>query len=109
MITDMGMLPTNDLYYKDNIESFNKEDFIYYRNIDGNQIYMCYNAVNPKIWSKVFNIFNENDIEYQIKKNYDNSHNAISGSNGWFIDQEIMYNNLINYENLKILTDLLKD
>ena len=108
MITDMDMLPTNESYYKDNIESFKKEDFIYYRNIDGNQIYMCYNAANPKIWSKVFNIFNENDIEYQIKKNYDNSYNAIPGSNGWFIDQEIMYNNLINYENLKILNRPIK-
>jgi hypothetical protein len=68
MITDMDMLPTNDVYYKNNLENFNTEDFIYYRNINENQIYMCYNAANPRIWSKVFNIFNENDIEYQIKK-----------------------------------------
>ena len=109
MITDMDMLPTNDLYYKNNIENFNTEDFIYYRNVDGNQIYMCYNAATPQTWSKVFNIFDKNDIEYQINKNYLNSYNAIPGSNGWYIDQQIMYKKLINYKNLKILNRPIKD
>jgi len=108
MITDMDMLPTNDLYYKNNIENFNTEDFIYYRYVDGNQIYIMYNAANPQTWSKVFNIFDKNDIEYQINKNYLNSYNGIPGSNGWFIDQEIMYNKLINYEKLKILNRPIK-
>ena len=44
MITDMDMLPTNDKYYKENLENYSHDDFIYYRNIDHRQIYMCYNA-----------------------------------------------------------------
>jgi hypothetical protein len=64
---------------------------------------MCYNAAHPSIWAKIFSIYSENDIENQINKNYENNYNGIPGSDGWFIDQKIMYSKLINYENLKIL------
>ncbi len=105
MITDMDMLPTKPNYYKDGLEKFKKEDFIYYRNIDLHncQIYMCYNASHPSNWSNIFNIHNETDIENRIKENYNNNYNGIPGSTGWFIDQEIMYNNLINYKYLHVL------
>ena len=103
MITDMDMLPSNDTYYKSGLENFTKNDFIYYRNIDGNQIYMCYNAAHPSVWKRVFNIYNEKDIENKILENYSILYNGIPGSNGWYIDQQIMYKNLINYEYLKIL------
>jgi hypothetical protein len=33
---------------------------------------------------------------------------GIPGDTGWFIDQEIMYNKLINYQNLKILDRPIK-
>lgn len=103
MITDMDMLPMNDTYYKSGLENFNKNDFIYYRNIDGNQIYMCYNASHPSTWGKIFSIYNENDIENRINENYNENYNGIPGSVGWYIDQEVMYNRLINYEGLKVL------
>ena len=109
MITDMDMLPTNDTYYKQGIDLINPEkDFIYYRNIDGNQIYMCYNAAHPSVWSNVFNIKSEHDIEIELNNHYNNSYNGIPGSTGWFIDQEIMYKKLINYPNLKVLNRPIK-
>jgi hypothetical protein len=108
MITDMDMLPTNDSYYKKDLDKFTKDDFIYYRYIDGNQIYMCYNAAHPNIWSKLFNINNEKDIENKLLQNYINDYNSNPGCNGWFIDQEIMYKNLINYKNLKVLNRQIK-
>jgi hypothetical protein len=103
MITDMDMLPTKGDYYKNNLEHFNKNDFIYYRNIDGDQIYMCYNASHPSTWSKVFDIQNENDIYNKIIDNYNHNYNGIPGSTGWFIDQQIMFKYLKNYKHLKIL------
>ena len=103
MITDMDMLPMNDRYYKDGLENFNKDDFVYYRHVDGNQIYMCYNAAHPSLWSKLFNIYSQEDIERRIRENYNDGYNGIPGSTGWFLDQEIMYKTLINYENLKVL------
>jgi hypothetical protein len=108
MITDMDMLPTNITYYTKDLETYDSNDFIYYRNIDGNQIYMCYNAAHPKVWGKLFNINNKNDIINKINDNYENNYDGIPGSNGWFIDQEIMYKTLINYEHLKILNRPLK-
>jgi hypothetical protein len=103
MITDMDMLPTNDKFYKDGLEHFTKKDFIYYRHIDGKQIYMCYNAAHPSVWSEVFNIGSEKDIERELINNYYIQYNGTPGSSGWYGDQEIMYNKLINYPNLKIL------
>ena len=103
MITDMDMLPTNDKYYKEGIDIFTHNDFIYYREISGNQIYMCYNAAHPEIWGNVFGIKCEKNIEDKINETYVENYNGIPGSNGWFKDQEIMYNCLIKYPHLKIL------
>ena len=108
MITDIDMLPTNDRYYKHDIEKYDIDDFIYYRHIDNQQIYMCYNAAHPKIWSTVFSIKNEKDIEDNIYTNYDKTYNGVPGSNGWFIDQETMYNKLIVYPHLKVLNRPIK-
>lgn len=108
MITDMDMLPTNDNYYKSGLDNFVKDDFIYYRNVDGDQIYMCYNAAHPDTWKKVFNVNNEDDIEKKITDTYNKNYNGIPGSSGWFIDQKLMYINLINYPHLKILNRPIK-
>lgn len=108
MITDMDMLPTNEKYYKSGLEQYTINDFIYYRNVDGNQIYMCYNAAHPSTWSAVFNVKHISDIETIVDKTYQSNYNGIPGSNGWFIDQEIMYKNLIRYKNLKVLNRPIK-
>jgi hypothetical protein len=108
MITDMDMLPTNSNYYCNNLENFSVNDFIYYRHIDGNQIYMCYNAAHPSTWKKVFNINSEEDIKNRINSTYNTSYNGVPGSNGWFIDQEIMYTMLIQYPHLKVLNRPIK-
>jgi hypothetical protein len=102
IISDMDMLPTNSKYYCSDLDHFQKDDFIYYRHIDPKkQIYMCYNAAHPSVWKKVFNINSKQDIINRINETYQNNYNGIPGSTGWFIDQEIMYNNLINYPHLK--------
>ena len=108
MITDMDMLPMNDTYYTANLEQYTQDDFIYYRHIDGNQIYMCYNAAHPKTWGKVFNINSEVDIEAAIRANYNAQYNGIPGSTGWFIDQLIMYEKLFGYPHLKVLNRPIK-
>jgi hypothetical protein len=108
MITDMDMLPTNSIYYCSNLENFTVDDFIYYRHIDGNQIYMCYNAAHPSVWKKVFNVNSVEDIIQKINDTYNKSYNGIPGSTGWFIDQELMYSHLINYPFLKVLNRPIK-
>jgi hypothetical protein len=108
MITDMDMLPMNSSYYCNGLENFVINDFIYYRHIDGNQIYMCYNAAHPSTWKNVFNIHNKEDIKTRIYMTYNKSYNGVPGGNCWSIDQEIMYTYLINYPNLKVLNRPIK-
>jgi hypothetical protein len=108
MITDMDMLPMNDRYYKDGLELYKKEDFIYYRYIDSDQIFMCYNAAHPSVWSSVFSISNEEDIKNRLNQTYNSAYSGVPGNIGWFTDQQIMYEKLINYENLKVLNRPIK-
>jgi hypothetical protein len=103
MITDMDIFPTNFDYFTKGLENFKIDDFIYYRNIVGNQIYMCYNAAHPKTWSTCFNIKNIKDIENKLIENYPHDYDGVPGKSGWFTDQLIMYNVLHNYPNLKVL------
>jgi len=108
MITDMDMLPTNDRYYQSGLESFTTSDFIYYRNIDRNQIYMCYNAAHPTTWASVFSIKSEDDIEAALRNSYQNTYDGRPGAAGWYSDQELMYKALIHYPHLKVLNRPIK-
>ena len=103
MITDMDMLPMSYHYYTSGLDDYKTEDFIYYRKIDGKQIYMCYNAAHPSIWAKVFQIKSEADIERKLNENYYKAYDGIPGSSGWYNDQEIMYSALIDYPHLHVL------
>lgn len=101
MITDMDMLPMNPDYFTKNIFS-NKENFVYYRNLAHNQIFMCYNAAHPKVWSKIFNVKNENDLVEMIYKHYNPDYQGLI-NNLWYSDQILMFDNLIKYPHLKVL------
>lgn len=103
MITDMDMLPMNAAYYTEGLENFVKDDFIYYRHIDGDQIYMCYNAAHPDTWGKVFGISSEEDVAKRLRDTYDRTYDGIPGSYGWYTDQQILYRHLIDYAGLKVL------
>lgn len=111
MITDMDMLPCNDKYYTEGLDKLNKEDFVYYREVDihNKQIFMCYNAAHPSTWSKIFGIRNTIDIinflnKYKPIENF----NGEPGSEGWYTDQLILYDRLINYSNLVVLNREIK-
>jgi hypothetical protein len=108
MLTDMDMLPMSAKYYISGLDSFNDDNFIYYRNIEGKEIFMCYNAAHPSLWAKLFNINNKADIEHRLFKEYNFSYTGIPHTTGWFTDQYIMYNTLNNYPGLQILNRPLR-
>jgi hypothetical protein len=103
MITDMDMLPAKGDYFKNGLEKYTSKDFIYYRNIDGKQIYMCYNAAHPLTWMSVFGVTDANDIEIALYRDYVYNYNGIPGSTGWYNDQETMYRRLNSYPHLQVL------
>jgi len=108
MITDMDMLPMKETYFKRDLESYTKRDFIYYRHIDGNQFYIMYNAAHPSTWATVFGIQSEADIEKRIYDTYKAQYNGIPGSTAWYTDQEILYERLIHYPYLRVLNRPIK-
>lgn len=101
LITDIDMLPMNTNYYTKNIIDYDNTKFIYYRDkicFDYKQIAMCYNVATPKIWKDIFKINSINDIKNIIKNISKN--NIIKeghGNTGWCIDQNTLYNKVIEW------------
>ena len=110
MITDMDMLPTRETYYCSELEHYGKQDFLYYRSVDHavKQIYMCYNAAHPSVWQTVFGVRTAEQIANVIYATYARSYTGVPGSKEWFIDQEVMYQKLIQYPHLKVLNRPLR-
>ncbi len=114
MLTDMDMLPCSESYYKNGLEKYTKEDFIYYRYIDSvdKHIYICYNSAHPSLWANIFNIGSTDDIEKELNLNYCNGYNGIPGDHpgsvGWCTDQDLLTKKLQNYNKLHILNRPIK-
>jgi len=59
---------------------------------------MCYNVATPTIWRNIFEINSIEDIINNIKTIY--NQNTIlegHGNTGWFIDQLILYNKVMDW------------
>ena len=105
MITDIDMVPLSNKYYTENIKSYDNDKFIYYRgNIaprncsQWNQLAMCYNVATPKIWRDIFKINSFDDIIIKLKNVFNN--NKIKdghGNSGWSLDQQILYNEVLDW------------
>lgn len=101
MITDIDMLPMNRTYYSENIKSYDDNKFIYYREnicLNINQLAMCYNVAIPKTWKNIFEVNSLEDIKNIIK--YVSDNNIIKdghGNVGWSIDQRILFNKVMSW------------
>ncbi len=109
MITDMDMLPTNDRYYKEGLEQFDKDDFIYYREPSymTREIYMCYNSAHPSTWGKMFGIKTEYDIAHMLRVNHPKDAGVI-GTDGWLTDQRLLYTYFMKYDKKRIMNRPIK-
>ena len=98
LITDIDILPMNRIYYEKNIELYDNDKFIYFRDVllkTDNQIAMCYNVATSKVWKEIFQIYSLENINNkiitrfnEIKKNFCEG----PGNSGWFTDQIDLYN-----------------
>ena len=94
LITDIDILPMNRTYFTQNIQNYDNDKFIYYREnvcFNEQQIAMCYNVATSKIWKDVFNINSKEDIINKIK-------NIYSENNTWFADQITLFKHIKNWE-----------
>ena len=102
MITDMDMLPASPQYYIRDMGSYGPDDFVYYRERDKNQLYMCYNAANSRAWAKMFNIHTVQDVCAMLVAFYPHDYIGKRGKT-WVADQLILYAHAQHYPHLHVL------
>lgn len=103
MITDIDILPMNKNYYTENIKSIDDNKFIYLRENEcfrDKQIAMCYNVALPETWKEIFKINSLEEIRNRIKTKFkDNIIKEGHGNQGWCIDQLVLYEKVMNWNN----------
>jgi hypothetical protein len=101
LITDIDMIPMNNIYYTENIKNFDNNKFIYMRNIllDLHEFCICYNIATPATWKEIFNIHNINDIIINLTCRFNQINYDINKLNGWNTDQKDLYNFVVNWNN----------
>lgn len=102
MITDMDMLPASPQYYIRDLYSYGPDDFVYYRERDKNQFYMCYNAANPRAWAAMFNIHTLQDVCNMLVAFYPVNY-AGKKYTSWCADQIVLYAHAHTYPHLHVL------
>jgi hypothetical protein len=98
VISDMDMAPMQTDFFVKGFEQFTENQFVSLRGVDesARQIYMCYVGATPAVWGEVFGIQRLEDIQFRMKewaRQYRSNgvHGSISGSDGWFWDQILLY------------------
>jgi len=93
LISDIDMMPMNNIYYTKPIENIPDDKFIIYRDVllGGRQIAMCYNVATADTWSQIFNINSVEDVITRIKE-YNKLHKTI-----WETDQIVLYSKVFEW------------
>lgn len=99
LITDIDIFPISKKYFFHSIESYSNNQFIAYTNryIKNNMIAICYNVANSNIWKKIFNINTIDDINRILLENYNNKYNGTKNCEGWYTDQQLLFNYIMKY------------
>ena len=103
MITDMDILPMNEVYYTKNIETTDNSKFVYLRNVllDEGQIAMCYNVALNQTWKEIFDINSIDSIKQRLIDVYAKlNYNGNPGQCGWFTDQIDFYNYVMKWNKI---------
>lgn len=102
LITDIDILPMNNTYFVENIQMYDKNRFIYYRDnvcFNSKQIAMCYNVASPSTWKDIFAIHTLEDINHRIKEINDTvTIKEGHGNCGWHTDQLILYDSVMKWD-----------
>jgi len=116
LITDIDIYPLNRKYFENHINhKLLESTFISYRPkgcVGADQIAMCYNIASSRIWTKINECTNIDDVKKKLIVNYPNNYGVYRPSPldwlkwGWFEDQEILYKMVIKSNvNIKFIGD----
>lgn len=100
IISDMDMIPLDKKYF---MKQMNETSFHVYRGIHPHiqQIWMCYCAATPAVWSKLFSCSNIEDVHNILNDWYKDSNYDNNRGSGWCTDQLQLYKHVMKV-NLKI-------
>jgi len=100
IISDMDMIPLDKTYF---MKSMKETNFHIYRGIHPNiqQIWMCYCAATPLIWSQIFSCKTKSDVNEILIKWYKDSNYDNQRGSGWCTDQIQLYQHVLNANQLK--------
>jgi hypothetical protein len=99
ILSDMDMIPTYKKYFVDTIADLPADTFYSYRGIHHHekQIWICYVVAHPSVWKEIFKIDSFEDIAALLKEwNSYVNYEGKRGGEGWFADQEILYDYIVN-------------
>ena len=101
IISDADIIPLNKKYFVESIKDISENNFISYtkRYHENNQQAICYNCANSNTWQEIFKIYNLNDINERLVNWYKNNYNGIKNCEGWYCDQEKLYEYLKLWDN----------
>ena len=91
LITDVDIFPISNDYFTQYITEFDNNYFITYTDRyikNNNELAICYNLANSRLWSKIFSINSINDIIEKLNNWYEIDYNGIKNCNGWNVDQK---------------------
>lgn len=93
IITDIDIIPMNNSYFTKNIENFENNKWINFREwSENNMIAMAYQVACPNVWKEVFNINSINDINNRLmEKNKNIKYSDGKHDKYWFTDQNDLF------------------
>ena len=99
ILSDMDMIPTYKPYFVDTIADLPTDTFYSYRGVHHpeKQIWMCYVVARPSTWRDIFTVKTFEDIKGLLKE-WNNwvKYEGKKGGEGWFADQQILYDYIVN-------------
>jgi hypothetical protein len=100
IISDMDMVPLQKNFFVNTIKNNTGDQFVSYRDVvEGNQVFMCYVAANPTVWSELFKIQSLKDVYTRFNEwSRENPADGLHGGKGWCSDQEILFKQVLMFQ-----------
>jgi hypothetical protein len=99
LTADIDMLPLDPRYFHRHAGRVDERHFLAYRDVLlwGGEIPICYNAARPRTWRTIFGVETLSDVRERLEVwTRGLEYTGARGGAGWFTDQQILYQTLLD-------------
>lgn len=100
--TDVDMLPLSDIVFRRGLEILDSEGgFLICRDVlDPGQYPICYNIASPAVWKELNFVESEGQLKAFMSDKFSRTtfYSGSRGGAGWFMDQELLYKLVSDFE-----------